>query len=285
MKNLKRIFMLALVVCFSFMLTACKNELDAGVNVNVGNETDYVLCTAQNSFVAKAQEIQMPTDINGIKLTFKANMTVNMGLMPTTAEVDFNMMLTGNMSDLEDIEDNLGMGLKGSVKVNDENSEISMYVKDGNIYVAMMDQKIKLPLDTIEDGMENSGSDLDDFDASILFEKLEDILTDENLVQKVKENGVDSTYLLELNGTKVYLVIKDGKFSQVLITMQALNVADLIEEFIPENEGLEIGAIEMLSSFAFSDVTLAMEFTDGSISYPSFNDYQDYSNGFMPWIQ
>ena len=287
MKKLTKILMLALVMCCAFVFTACGGgELDTEVKVDTGKEADYVACTAENSLVSKVEagEVVAPEEFSGLKLTLKANMDTNQGGMPKEVAIDMNLILTASLEEGEELTAaDIGMGLKGSIKMTtplskeDMEMNISAYLKENVMYInySMGEEEVKGKV-TLEDMMGDADEAPEDFDISQIKEVLEGILASEDLVQKVIENGEDSTYQLELGTTKLYVIVKDNAFNKALITMEDVNVVDLISQFVPEVGEMNIPEITL------NELSVAFEFTDSAINYPSFKGYQEITDGLIP---
>lgn len=268
MKKITKIFMLLMCVSFAFVFSACGNALDTEVNVDTGKESDYVLCTSANSFATKMQTVEVPEQVNCAKFTLKANMLTDMFGSPATFEVNLNAMVTIDEQDVEDLgEDDIGLAIKGNIKgVTEDDIVFSLYLKDGVVYVEAMDEKIKIDSDDLES---DESEPAESFDFSPILEQVGAFMGSEDLVEKVIENGDDATYQLALGTAKVYIVITNNKLNQVLYTATNVDISEMIGSLLPEET--------FLPSLSATSISLAMEYTNSAISYPSFNDYQDFS--------
>lgn len=235
MKKTLKFLMLAVVVSFAFLVSACSTpgQLDVAAQANVGSEESYTTATASEvALLQTYTESETATKVNSYKMTMdiKVNEVVMMSYNLILAQSGTNYEMAAKMT--ADLDQNGGM------------DTVYMYLKDGYFYGEMAGQKYKAPINIEEDlaevGLEQVfAMNLD----GILDLVHETSITTENL--KVSTEGNITRFaLMEETGT-LYLIFEDGQLTQC-----AVNTID-----------------------GNNKISVVIETYNQAIQYPDFSDY------------
>lgn len=255
---MKKVFkfttLLAMLLCVGFVFTGCGSQLDTDVSVNIGNDADYVACSETNNFVTAMEGFETPeTFTQSIKFTLKANLAGQEGKDFTNPDFYVNVIL-------EMTEDSFGVAAKIKMNVEGEQQTAEIYVKENVLYINDGTSKISMSL---EDMMGGSGQ-TPEFDMETMMQPVMDAMQNWE-TQKVNADG--SIYMLDVEGTKLYLVIKENMVHQAYAEMNGFDLGAILEVFDPS----------MAEGAPTLDVSVGMEFVTNGIDYPSFEGYTDAS--------
>lgn len=266
MKKLK-LLLVAMMLSVSFLLAGCgSNPLDSAVQVNVGNEADYIEVTAQeNSLLAAMNDptkfAEIMPEVTGNSVTLKLSVDATVSIDGDEQAISVVALLTTSMSE-ETSSPEIGL----AVKIKAAGQEAEMYLQDNTLYVSMtmegQQMKIKLPLDDMMGGEGSEGSALEGFDFEAILEQI-DLST---LAEKSTEDG--SKYMLTLGDQKLFVILNNGKLSQVLVKLQDVNVTEYLALISPD-------MAEGVPAIIIKTAEIGMEISNSNISYPNFNEYQE----------
>lgn len=255
MKKGLKFTLLAMLLCVGLVFTGCGSQLDTAVSVNIGNTEDYVACTETNNFMTAMENFEAPeTTAQSIKFTLKA-------CLSGEGEADFaNPEFYVNVI-LEITEDSFGVAAKIKMSVEGEQQSAELYIKENVLYVNDGTSKISMSLEDMMGG----SSEIPEFDMETLMQPVMEAMQNWES-QKVNADG--SIYMLDVTGTKLYIVIKENMVHQAYAEIENLDLAAILESIDPS----------MAEGAPTLDLSVGMELVTNSIDYPSFDGYTNYSD-------
>lgn len=268
MKKKIKIALLAMLLCVGLIFTGCGGQLDSDVNVNIGNEADYVACTEnQDIMTVLMQESETPeeeTNTQSVKVTLKVKLTVptGVGTETTTIDIKANVLVEVTLVDDETV---FGLACKVTATTEEGTEVYEVYIKDGYLYVSDGDDKVKCLLSDLINEDDIASSELID-SLSTIIDELGDILGDYTK-QKVTADG--SKYMIDLDGVNLYIILKDNQFAQLYLTVSDLDLGDIIGTIAPD--------ASLAVEGAKVDFTIALELGTTKIDFPSLEEYTEDS--------
>lgn len=264
MKKKIKIALLAMLLCVGLVFTGCGGQLDTDVNVNIGNEADYVACTENHDIMTVLmQESETPeeeTTAMSVKATLKVKLDVPTGVGEETTSVDIKANVLVEITLDEEGEANVGVACKITATTEEGSEVYEIYVKDGYLYVNDGEDKEKCLLSDLIDEDASSSELVSNLSSMIV--ELEEVLGDYTK-QKVTADG--SKYMIDLDGTNLYIILKDNQFAQLYISASEVDLADLVGTIVPDAASYVQG-IKVEFSFA-------LELGNTTIDFPSLDDY------------
>lgn len=266
MKKKIKIALLAMLLCVGLVFTGCGGQLDTDVNVNIGNEADYVACTESNAIMtAVAQEPDSPEatpTTQAIKFTLKVKMTMPTGIDDETTTVDVKANVVLEVTEVEG-DSKMGLACKLEATTPEDGTQVyEIYIKDGYLYANDGTEKMKMSLSDIP---------TDDSSTSTLIDAIIDVVGDitesinDYTKQKVTADG--SKYMVDVNGTNIYFIIKDQQVAQVYVKVTDISLADIMAVINPE---IADSVPEIMIEYS-----IGLEVVSNKIDYPSFDDYEE----------
>lgn len=268
MKKKIKIALLAMLLCVGLIFTGCGGQLDSDVNVNIGNEADYVACTENNDIMTVlSQESETPeeeTNTQSVKVTLKVKLTVptGVGTETTTIDIKANVLVEVTLVDDETV---FGLACKVTATTEEGTEVYEVYVKDGYLYANDGEDKVKCLLSDLINEDDIGSSELIS-SLSTIIDELGDILGDYTK-QKVTADG--SKYMIDLDGVNLYIILKDNQFAQLYLTVSDLDLGDIIGTIAPD--------ASLAVEGAKVDFTIALELGTTKIDFPSLEDYTEDS--------
>lgn len=268
MKKKIKIALLAMLLCVGLIFTGCGGQLDSDVNVNIGNEADYVACTENNDIrTVLSQESETPeeeTNTQSVKVTLKVKLTVptGVGTETTTIDIKANVLVEVTLVDDETV---FGLACKVTATTEEGTEVYEVYVKDGYLYANDGEDKVKCLLSDLINEDDIGSSELIS-SLSTIIDELGDILGDYTK-QKVTADG--SKYMIDLDGVNLYIILKDNQFAQLYLTVSDLDLGDIIGTIAPD--------ASLAVEGAKVDFTIALELGTTKIDFPSLEDYTEDS--------
>lgn len=266
MKKKIKIALLAMLLCVGLIFTGCGGQLDSDVNVNIGNEADYVACTEnQDIMTVLMQESETPeeeTNTQSVKVTLKVKLTVptGVGTETTTIDIKANVLVEVTLVDDETV---FGLACKVTATTEEGTEVYEVYVKDGYLYVSDGEDKVKCLLSDLIDEDDIVSSELIG-SLSTIIDELGDVLGDYTK-QKVTADG--SKYMIDLDGVNLYIILKDNQFAQLYLTVSDLDLGDIIGTIAPD-ASLAVEGVKV-------DFSVALELGTTKIDFPSLEEYTE----------
>lgn len=272
MKKKIKIALLAMLLCVGLIFTGCGGgQLDSDVNVNIGNEADYVACTENHDIMTVLmQESETPeeeTNTQSVKVTLKVKLDVPTGVGTETTTIDIKANVLVEITLDEEGEPNVGLACKVTATSEEGTEVYEIYVQDGYLYLNNGEDKAKCLLSDLINEDDVASSELMESLSTIIGE-LGNILGDYTK-QKVTADG--SKYMIDIDGVNLYIILKDNQFAQLYLTVSDLDLGDIVSAIEPDAtmavEGIKV------------DFTIALELGTTTIDFPSFEEYTE--DGFI----
>lgn len=224
MKKNFKVIMLALIVSFAFVISACgakPDQLDVGATANIGTAESYQTATATDVAILQTYtESDTATEVNSYRMT----MTMKIGNEVIMA---YNAILSYSSDDCE-----LAVKMTTDADEDGKTEDMFMYIQDGYVYGQMGDLKYKAQIENDDDLVSAGLSELFAMNLDSILDLVKEVtITTENL--KVSTEGNVTRFALTESGSTMYLIFESGKLTQCAVDFEELEMTTsvIIEEY------------------------------------------------------